>query len=321
MQTEDLKKFWVVAVISNSVRYKKRVELFKRFQLEMKQAGAQLIVVELAYGQRPYEVTDSKNRQHLQLRSQSEIWHKENMINLGVRRLSEVAPDWEYFAFIDADISFVPSHHFADRQNWINETVHQLQHHNIVQMFQTAIDLGPTGEAFGKYDGFAWAYVEGKFNPNTYKYTSFHPGYAWAMRRELFNNLSGLIETAILGAGDRHMAYSLVGMVEASIHPGLSPNYATNLIQWQTLAERFNHRDLGYVQGTILHYWHGKKSDRRYHDRWAILVNNQYDPTTDLRRNDQGLLELVVITPRQIKLRDDIRKYFRARNEDSIDAG
>ena len=45
-------------------------------------------------------------------------------------------------------------------------------------------------------------------------------------------------------------------------------------------------------------------------------MDNKYDPVADLKRDWQGLLSL---DRRRTKLRDDIRKYFRARNEDSID--
>lgn len=319
MHQDVLKRFWVVSVISNPVRYKSRVRLFRQFQHEMKQAGAQMIVVELAHGRRCFEVTDSANPHHVQLRTSSEIWHKENMINIGVRRLSQVAPDWKYFAFIDADISFVPSHTFSERHNWINETIHKLQHHQVIQLFQTAIDLGPTGETFGKYDGFAHAYTTGKFTPSSLQYTSYHPGYAWAMRREAYRHLGGLIDTAVLGAGDRHMAYGLIGVMESSLEKRLHPSYSTSLLQWQARADRYIQRDIGFLPGTILHHWHGKKKDRRYHDRWKILTMNQFNPYTDLSTDEQGLLELVVMSPRQIKLRDDIRAYFAVRNEDSND--
>jgi hypothetical protein len=315
----DVDSFYVIAVISNPVRYKTRVRLFKKFQEEMNQAGVKLLVVELAYGNRHFEITEVGNPFHLQLRTSHELWHKENLINLGVRRLSEVAPHWKYFAFIDADITLLPSHWAIERESWVHETVHQLQHHHVVQMFQHALDLGPHGQTFGKYEGFAWAYIEGKFESKSYKYTSFHPGYCWAMRRESFNHLGGLIETAIMGAGDRHMSYGLIGMMKESLNPGLNPNYAVGLLEWEKRAEKFIQRDLGYVPGTVIHHWHGKKKDRRYHDRWRVLIDNQFDPNTDLKRNDQGVLELVVITSRQIKLREDIRKYMRARNEDSLD--
>lgn len=309
----NLSGFYVIAVISNPVRYKSRVALFQKFQKEMIDAGVELIVVEQAYGERPFEVSHSSHPHHLQIRTTSEIWHKEAMINLGVNYLTtQIDPNWKYMAWIDADISFT-------RPDWVVETIHQLQHHDVVQMFQTAIDLGPKGEAFGRYEGFAWAYNEGRFNSKTTKYTSFHPGYAWAITRPAYEAVGGLIETAVLGAGDRHMAYGLVGMMKDSLNEGLHPNYAVSLLEWEKRAERYIQRDVGYVAGNIIHHWHGKKADRRYHDRWKILIENQFDPNMDLKRDSQGLLTLDVISPRQMKLRDDIRKYFRARNEDSID--
>ncbi len=313
------KEFYAIAVISNPTRFKSRVRLFRQFAEEMHRDGVKLLVVELAYGNRHFEVTEVGNPMHLQLRTEAELWHKENMINLGVAHLNKIAPHWKYLAFIDADISFIKSHTFDERKDWVKETVHQLQHHQIVQMFHTALDLGPTGECFGKYDSFAWAYVEGKLKPDSFRYTSFHPGYAWAMRRSAFEATEGLIQTAILGAGDRHMAYAWIGQVQESVQQGTTPEYGIPLYVFQERAERYIQRDLGYVKGTIIHHFHGKKKDRRYHDRWKVLTENKFNPYTDLRRNCEGVLELVVMNHRQIKLRDDIRKYFRGRSEDSID--
>jgi hypothetical protein len=65
--------------------------------------------------------------------------------------------------------------------------------------------------------------------------------------------------------------------------------------------------------------WHGRKQQRGYVERWKILTGNNYDPDTDLKKDPQGLWQLVVESPRQIKMRDEIRAYFRSRNEDSRD--
>jgi hypothetical protein len=70
------------------------------------------------------------------------------------------------------------------------------------------------------------------------------------------------------------------------------------------------------VNGTILHYWHGKKADRQYNTRWQYLIKHQYDPLADLYHDSMGLIAL---TPHKPKLRQDIARYFRERNEDSID--
>ena|SRR5690349_20860208 len=82
---------------------------------------------------------------------------------------------------------------------------------------------------------------------------------------------------------------------------------------WQRRAEMSIRRDFGYVDGTLLHYWHGPKEARGYDTRYQIAINNRFDPETDLIRDTQGLWQ---IHPERIGLRDDLRRYFARRNED-----
>jgi hypothetical protein len=84
-------------------------------------------------------------------------------------------------------------------------------------------------------------------------------------------------------------------------------------VRWQQSAEHHLRSDIGFVDGSICHFWHGPKTNRRYIERWDILTRNQFDPDLDLKRNSYGVLEL---TGRSIGLRDDLRGYFRARNDD-----
>lgn len=308
MDSHLLEKFWVVTTVFNPVRFASRYRLFEAFEARMKAAGVNLLVVEVAFGDREFKVTSANNPNHVQLRTQSEVWLKENALNIGISRLPA---DWEYVAWIDADVRFL-------RDDWALETVQQLQHHHVVQLFQSAIDLGPTGEAFQTYRSFAWSYVTGQPypTPNTHYYPLWHPGFAWGADRAAIDHLGGLIDFAALGAGDHHMALALIGKAKDSLPAAIHPNYAALVEAWQKQAETFVKRDLGYVSGTIVHEWHGKKTDRRYQDRWKILTKNQFDPLLDLKRDWQFLYQLSDLKP---QLRDDIRAYFRARNEDSVD--
>jgi hypothetical protein len=71
---------------------------------------------------------------------------------------------------------------------------------------------------------------------------------------------------------------------------------------------------LGYVPGVIRHYFHGSKKNRKYMERWQILVENQYNPNIHVTTNDFGLLIPTEECPQ--KLLDDIMQYFSERNED-----
>ena len=297
-------QLYVVTPISNPCRYNTRYKLYDNFAKMVTDSGAELVTVEVAFGNRNHVVTKPDNPNHLQLRTSHELWHKENMINQGIERLPN---DWEYVAWIDADICFANPH-------WVTETLQQLQHYDIVQMFSQAYDLGPNNEPFQKHNGFVYSYMHQLMGNKDY--SNWHPGFAWAARRSAINHLGGLIDFAILGAADRHMAHALIGRVRQTIHSRLSKSYAEGLIRWEERAEKYIQRNIGYVPGLILHYWHGKKRDRRYKERWKILIENKFDPKLDLKEDWQGLWQL---TDRNIKLRDDLRGYFRARNEDSID--
>jgi hypothetical protein len=97
------KKLYVVTCISNPVRYHSSYALYQGFRKRVNDAGAILYTVEMAFGDRPFKITDAENPHHIQVRSFFELWHKENMLNIGIRRLPI---DWEYVAWIDADVQF-----------------------------------------------------------------------------------------------------------------------------------------------------------------------------------------------------------------------
>jgi hypothetical protein len=294
--------------------------------------------VELATGDRPFEVTQANDPTDIQLRTRGELWLKENMLNIAMSRLPS---DWKYVAWIDADITF-------QRPDILTETVQQLQHYDFVQMFSTALDLGPAplNNVIGVNYGFGYCYthrhepeleipaleIDGVLNPkrmtaapkyNGYAMTHkkqvyYHPGFAHAARRDALDAVGGLFDMGILGAGDHHMMLSLVGRGLEAIPAGASDDYKAQVQRWQGEAERHIKRNIGYVPGVITHSYHGSKADRKYWDRWKILVDNDFRPTRDLKKDSQGLWQLVNNGDnRLINLRDQIRMYFRQRNEDA----
>ena len=99
-------KLNVIIVLSNPCNYRKRVKLAKEFIERMKfEKYVELYIVELAYDCNPqYYITEHNNPHHLQLKTKTPLWHKENMINLGVLNL--LPKDWKAFAWIDADVEF-----------------------------------------------------------------------------------------------------------------------------------------------------------------------------------------------------------------------
>jgi hypothetical protein len=310
----------VISVVSNPVRFAKRYELYRMFEKHMKQFDVNLITVEVAFGDRSHFVTEAGNPNHIQLRTWEELWHKENMINIGIHHLGRAHPDWQYVAWIDADVEF-------QRSDWVEQTKEQLQHHMFVQPWSDCIDMGPDGQVMEMHKSFCHQYVnygfqsilaadQGYYSKPNQPIAFPHPGYAWAARREAIDAVGWLMDWSILGAGDHHMAWALVGNVEKSYPGSLPANYMKLLNRFQQKCDKHIRQDIGYVPGVINHHWHGKKKQRKYQERWAILQNNGFDPEVDIVRDSQGLLTL---SGDKTQLRDDIRRYFRQRNEDSVD--
>jgi hypothetical protein len=301
-------QLYVVTVVFNPSRFCRRAALYKSFAAHMRDLGAALVTVEVAFGDRPFEVSDFDNPLHLRLRTDQELWVKENAIRLGIEHLSRVVPDWQYVAWIDADIQF-------QVRDIFKETVQQLQHFDVVQMFSHAIDMGPQGQHVRTDSSFMYQYIKNGAVPPTSargtkvgdRYLFWHPGYAWAARRSALNKVP-IFEFAILGAGDHHMALGLVGRAALSLPNGISLGYRASVLNWERVAEVNIRRNVGYVPGLITHAWHGDKRNRKYAERWRLLVETEFCPMRDLVSDVQGLFRLTDFQDnRSIRLRDLIR--------------
>jgi hypothetical protein len=329
----DLSHFWVITPVSNAVRFKRRYELYWQFKEMCDAAGVNLITVEMAFGNRDFMCTQPCNPNHVQVRSIDELWNKENLINIGIQRMMALDPLAREVAWVDADCAPMRT-----PRDWFEETWHQLQHFEFVQMWEKMIDLDIAFNLIAERPSFMYHYFKyGEPNPidkiiigksedyyDGQKWTkrSFGaPGLAWAANVDALNKMGGkLLDRCILGAGDWYMAHALIGSINETIGSDKSSGaYAKYLLTWQERAERWIKRDIGVVGGTVYHYYHGDKINRKYGSRGAILTRANYDPDVDVKYDSYGVLQLETWTPHQIALRDEIRKYMRERNEDSCD--
>jgi hypothetical protein len=298
--------------------------------------NVKLYVGELAYGDRPFEVTanpDHQTYKEAQFRTSSELFHKENILNETIKTFD---PDWEYGAYCDGDFTFT-------RNDWALEAIHLLQHYDFVQLFSTYTNLsavtygGSQPEKIVK--SFVRTYIDnghqlpkgvdpsGHGLAYGYDYGNAAPyvgatGGAWAFRRSAFNTVGALLDQAILGSGDWFMAFGLVSEPTSKDQRAMprqatrySPGYVAMVEAWQSRAATLK-RNVGVLDQFVVHHYHGPKSDRGYGTRDEILIAHQFDPVMDLRRNSQGIYELTGNKP---ALRDAVRAYFISRNEDSTE--
>lgn len=294
------------------MRWKSRINNYNEFEQHMLDSGVKLTVVECTYGKLPYELKNNKHIKHIGVRSNSILWNKENLINIGITRLPETA---KYIGWFDSDLYF-------QNKYWVYDTINALQQYSVIQPWEDVQDLGPNGEIlnFKPTKSFMCQVFNnqqlipmgenGKIKPAIYP----HPGYAWCMTREALNHTGMLLDKCILGSADRHMAYSFANIADKSFPDKIHPEYKRLVLQWQDRVNKHIKGNGGYISGTIDHKFHGKKEDRQYVDRWKIIVNHEYDPSTDIKTNTHGVYEFIG-NKRQMEI--DIDNYFHNRKEDA----
>lgn len=340
---------YVVVPYQNHWRYKSRVKHTQRALKHFHDSGATIVLVEIGFNRREFEfdgcgldgtltnceiLSDGAQRRHrhIQLRTTSELWLKENAINIGVASLPH---DWEQVAWLDSDVHFL-------RPNWVGETIQKLQHYDFVQMFSHARDLGPNYEMLDQDyphangSGFMHAWIRGylqglkdgmdiccgpeygtvivgKIEKRVW------PGLAWACTRRAWEAVGGLLDIAVWGGCDHHMAWALVGGESDTMMRGdLHRNYKKMVMQLWHRCQTEIRQNVGVVEGSITHHWHGKKTNRNYNQKHQLLAKAGFDPPRHLKRDNNGLWILCDDQSKEyIMMRDMMRAIARLRNEDA----
>jgi hypothetical protein len=326
----------VVAGYSNHRRYQVRPRLLKYWLEHMLDSGVSLTIVQHTLGERAHDLDPATdpNLDHVNLISlrggpEQEIWLQHGLYNVGISRLPDGA---KWVAWMDTDVWF-------SRKDWAIESLHMLQHYRIGQPWATAVDLDPNGNVVPNEWGrtvdrsFSAAWREGHVEPVVSRAmlrpvgsqdSGSHTGYCWVIRRDVMRSLGKLLDWLIAGLGDYHMALGFCGrlrsMVEQALRDGwderYSPAYYRRLLEWAARCDEYIKQDIGVVEGTILHSWHGSKKTRFYGAREEILTEAHFDPDRDVGYDVHGLPMLV--GDNRI-LRDGLRRYGVMRSEDSID--
>ncbi len=328
----------------NPWRWKSRVKHTERAIKHFADSGAVVVLVEVGLNRRDLVFADSGldgttarcgihgefKHKHIGLHTKDELWLKENAINVGVQHLPH---DWQQVCWLDSDIQFV-------RPNWVGEAIHKLQHGTtsgraFLQMFSHARDVGPNYELLDETyphangPGFVRAWCDGILTEGTKTGTSFGdtyyagrvwPGLAWACTRQAWDAVGGLLDVAIWGGGDWHMSHALIEKTEGMMRDDLHRNYKKLVNQWYQRCRTHIRQNVLVMDGTVLHNWHGRKTDRGYNAKHTLLARTGFDPLRHLTRDSQGLWQLHDDrSTSYVQIRDIFRQIARARNEDGIE--
>ena len=292
--------FWGLTCFFNPQQYKNKKENYLKFRESNKKQGLNLICVELAFGNNPFELTNDDADILIQIRTTSVLWQKERLLNIALKSLPF---DCDKIAWLDCDIIF-------EDDNWIKLACNSLEKYAVIQLFETAIFLE---KDLNKETATRFTSLIKKVEDlGVEQMFAGHSGFAWAARREIFET-NGFYDRAILGGSDKIMALSLFSIV-SRYQFLLSNQKITNFVEkWTEKICPLVKNSVNYLPLTIIHLYHGEKKNRAYRERDYILSYYKFDPEKDIKLNEHGVW---VWNSKKRLLHKAVNDYFISRNEE-----
>ena len=302
---------WAITTYFNPMRYRRRRANYEQFRKHLK---APLLTVELAYGT-DYDLRNDDDAEILiQLRARDILWQKERLLNLALQALPSSCRN---VVCVDCDVVF-------ESADWMERTNRLLDDFLLVQPFshlhRMAPDWMPSMKrpagaevlhtpAFLLQTGMALATCLG----TPAEQLKCSTGSAWAASRA-FLNQHLFYDACIVGGGDSAFVRAAYGSFEDAMRLQLmNERRREHFMAWAGPFHAAVRSHVAFVEGNLLHLWHGTPQDRRYRNRNEGLEPFQFDPYSDIAVDDTGAWRWNSDKP---AMHDYVRGYFMSRRED-----
>jgi hypothetical protein len=240
----------------------------------------------------------------LVVRSNSYMFYKEQLLN----KLEKVVPEkYTKLVCMDGDIMF-------DTPDWVDQVSVSLDKHDIIQPFAQACWLTPDNTKIrSKKPSYAVGIVEDRLkSPRSIHL--FHPGFAWAFKRDVFHKIGGFFDRAVVGNGDMLFVFNFFkdAVPDFWIRDVLQTKFI--LDTWPAYHAKIKEVNpkIGFLTNKALHLFHGVRQNRQYTTRYKS-VSHMLTGTWDeqIIVNADGLFEF-----KNPELSNGVLEYFKRRNED-----
>lgn len=302
---------WAITSYFNPSGYRRKYENYLAFRRALE---VPLVAVELVYGADP-ELSENDAEILIRIRGRDVLWQKERLLNVA---LEAVPSSTNAVAWLDCDVLF-------ERPDWAALAEESLRHHVLVQPFSEVFEIpvsrdlsaSPYDRNMARHCGTAIA-KRLREDPSGTLIFELGPsirssGLAWVARREVLDAV-GLYDSCILGGGDRALVAAAVGDFESPAqHWQWNPRQVAHYRPWAECFFAAVQGRIGFVEGTLVHLWHGNPEGRRYRQRLLDLAALDFDPFVDISIGEGGCWHWS--TPKE-ELRSYVARYFEERRED-----
>jgi hypothetical protein len=307
-------RLWAITCYFNPVGYQRRLQNYNTFRRNL---NVPLVTVELAYRD-GFELPADAADVLIRLRGGHVLWQKERLLNLALEALPA---NCNAVAWLDCDIVF-------EDDDWADRASRALDRYPMLQPFERVYEPSAEGWdgarriAVDARPGYSVAHLlaRGEVTPEFLRgiirvNQRGTAGLAWVARREVLDR-DGFYDACVMGSGNRAMLGGALGKPADAIHfLRMGPRWAEHYLAW---AERHAERvgaDIGCVEGSLIHLWHGDLEHRRYQDRHCDFSAYGYDPSTDVTLDDSGCWRW---NSEKREMHAFVAQYFRERREDGV---
>lgn len=301
---------WAVTSFFNPARYGSRLRNFRVFRERL---AVPLAAVELSFDGE-FELSKGDADILIQIRGGDVMWQKERLLNVGIEAMP---PACDKIAWLDCDVVF-------EDDCWAERASKRLDDGvALLHLFETRIDLQP-GSSADRPNGRQRAsliaeWLRGERSPSLFarpqalKPVAATGGLAWAARRSVLV-AHGLYDRAVLGSGDRALLNAAIGRPDwAAEMICMNPAQRNHFDAWALPFHQAVRNAVGFLDGRVLHLWHGEPARRRYLERYADFEPFDFDPNADIRLTSEGSWRWATDKP---EMHAYVRKYFDGRRED-----
>lgn len=256
-------------VIFNPCKSKRLIMNYFYTRNAMELQGYPTFTLELVLHEEP-EIQPSSNVFHV--KGTSVMFHKERLCRI---LETKIPKNYKKLMFCDADLVFKNPNYYQEISNLLNnyDIVHPFT--DCVWMDLTYREQLMTRKSSVLATGKMWDY-------------KYHPGFAWAFRRDWYNNV-GFFDYAISGSGDTLSCAAWTKKEFPQRFQSLPQALKRKYNNYRKLIADYPPR-VTYATGTVEHLWHGTRENRQYSERHTVLsnVNDVLDLITE---NCDGVFE------------------------------